>query len=185
MSAVKPQSLCASDGEELLRIIFRRLDQWMQVHYARVTALLFKFDTDGDNRLSREDLVVGLRMMEVRALVTGRVCMYPAPPTSTQVPLTKAETDMVLNVLDTDSNGIVDISEFNQMIRHHHQRLQSEKLSREASIMSDEEDEPSVCLRLSPSRLSTPCPHCHIGKAEPTTDQAPRYPACVVVNADL
>ena len=79
----------------------------------------------------------------------------------------------MISIIDLDSDGKVNILEFDKMLRDYHRKL----LGREegASDDSDTDDLKSISLVFSPSRVSTKCEHCLIGMAEPPKERNPKY----------
>lgn len=82
----------------------------------------------------------------------------------------------MISIVDLDQDGKVNILEFDTMLRDYHRKL----LSREEGAADDGQDsddeggKSSTSLVFSPSRVSTKCDHCLIGKAEPPRERNPR-----------
>ena len=91
-----------------------------------------------------------------------------------QAPATRAEIDQMISIIDLDSDGKVNILEFDQMLRDYHRKLLSREEGNSDDFDSDADDLKSVSLVFSPSRLSTKCEHCLIGAAEPPKEKNPK-----------
>ena len=79
----------------------------------------------------------------------------------------------MISIIDLDSDGKINILEFDKMLREYHRKL----LSRDAAGAGEEpdSDKSTTSLVFSPSRVSTKCEHCLIGKAEPPKERNPRF----------
>ena len=86
--------------------------------------------------------------------------------------MTRSETAQLIKILDINNDGQLDILEFDRMIRKEHRRLVAKSVS---SLDSENEQGSTPSLVFSPSRVSTKCPNCEIGRAEPPSERNPRY----------
>lgn len=86
--------------------------------------------------------------------------------------MTRSETNELIKILDINHDGQLDILEFDRMIRKEHRRLLAKSVS---SLDSENEQGSTPSLMFSPSRVSTKCPNCEIGRAEPPSERNPRY----------
>ena len=100
---------------------------------------------------------------------------------SLQAPATRAEIDQMIAIIDLDSDGKVNILEFDQMLRDYHRKLLSREEGNSDEFDSDTDDLKSVSLVFSPSRVSTKCEHCLIGMAEPPKERNPKYVVIAVL----
>ena len=100
---------------------------------------------------------------------------------SLQAPATRAEIDQMIAIIDLDSDGKVNILEFDQMLRDYHRKLLSREEGNSDEFDSDTDDLKSVSLVFSPSRVSTKCEHCLIGMAEPPKERNPKYVVIPVI----
>ena len=82
----------------------------------------------------------------------------------------------MISIVDLDSDGKINILEFDKMLRDYHRKLLCREQGR-AAIEEDALDGNSmsaVSLNFSPSRVSHKCEHCLIGVAEPPKERNPR-----------
>lgn len=70
---------------------------------------------------------------------------------------------------------MIDILEFDKIIRHYHRLILSQKYDSEPDTEDDELKKSAISLTFSPSRVSHKCPHCEIGLAEPPQERNLRY----------
>ena len=80
----------------------------------------------------------------------------------------------MIGIIDTDRDGKVNILEFDKMLRDYHRKLLSRGAGGEDHLDSEDDNKSATSLVFSPSRVSTKCEHCLIGKAEPPRDGNPR-----------
>lgn len=85
--------------------------------------------------------------------------------------MTKAEVEKLIKILDTDGNGMINILEFDKIIRQHHHKL----LAQLQALVSPAEGRSSTPgLVFSPSRVSAKCSSCSIGVAQPPIETNPK-----------
>ena len=88
--------------------------------------------------------------------------------------MTKKEIEQLMPIIDEDGDGKINLLEFDGTIREYHRRLiMRTPLGGEES--GDDSSKSAVSLLFSPSRVSTKCPCCEIGLAEPPIERNPRY----------
>ncbi len=93
-----------------------------------------------------------------------------------QAPMTKAEVQSLVKLLDVDGDGMINILEFDKIIRRHYHTLlaQLQALFSPTGSSSDGSRCSTPGLLFSPSRVSTKCPSCEIGIAEPPIERNPK-----------
>ena len=79
----------------------------------------------------------------------------------------------MISIIDLDSDGKINILEFDKIIRDYHRKLLSHGEGVDDLDLDDVKS--AVSLTFSPSRLSTKCEHCQIGMAEPPKERNPKY----------
>ena len=87
----------------------------------------------------------------------------------------------MITIIDLDSDGKINILEFDKMLRDYHRKLLSREEGASDDLDSDVDDLKSVSLVFSPSRVSTKCEHCLIGNAEPPKERNPKYAVYCIV----
>ena len=80
-----------------MQLFLHRVRVWMDSNYSRVIDVFRYFDLDGDGFLSHEEFIIGMRELNA--------------------PLTSAEIQMLLGLMDSDQNGQIDLLEFEQVFR--------------------------------------------------------------------
>ncbi len=99
----------------------------------------------------------------------------PAYSHTLKAPVTKAELHSLMTILDADGDGMIDILEFDKIIRQHHRKLMAQlQAFMSPAGSSDSGSCSSPGLLFSPSRTSAKCPSCAIGLAEPPVERNPK-----------
>ena len=81
----------------------------------------------------------------------------------------------MIGIIDLDSDGKINILEFDKMLREYHRKLLSREGGADNPLDSEDDVKSAVSLTFSPSRVSTKCEHCLIGVAEPPRERNPKY----------
>lgn len=97
-----------------------------------------------------------------------------------QVPATRTEVESLINIIDPQGSGSVNILQFDKMISDYKRKLEQAASKAEDDTVILRSSQSTKDLIFSPSRVSVKCVHCGIGTAEPPKEKHARYSKQVV-----